>query len=73
VSFKESNEPTGGYPGDEDPYRAVIHATLSECRDRIQAAIDALEANDATAYASAVADFTTVRTAAKEWIDLLDG
>lgn len=71
MSFQESNGPIGDSPG--DAFRLLLRATLSEACARLQDAIIALDDNDPTAYARAVADFTTVRSTAKEWMDLLNG
>jgi hypothetical protein len=54
---------------EDDGYRLILLATLEEARQRLSDAIDALHSEDAAAFASAVAAFTTVRRTAQAWHD----
>ena len=63
----ESNEPTAGWWEDEG-YRIMLVAILSECYDRLGDAIVALRNSDYPAYASAILAFANVRRTSSEWL-----
>jgi hypothetical protein len=57
---------------EDDGYRLILLATLEEARQRLSDAIDALHAQDGTAFASAVTAFSTVRRTAQAWHDSME-
>lgn len=67
-SSSESNTPTPDWWEDEE-HRIVVKATYEASRDTITRLIDAMEADDFTAYASAVLEFIRVGRTARSWLE----
>jgi len=66
-NWSESKKPTGD--SSEEDFLLVMKVTLLEARSKLDKALVALENNDGPAYASAVAEFKTVRQTSARWLE----
>jgi hypothetical protein len=66
-SWSESKKPTPD--SSDDDFRTLLRATMLEARSKLDKAILALDNNDGPAYASAVAEFKTVRQTSARWLE----